>query len=142
MKLTYLLFAFILICNSCKTKTNKEEESSTISTSTEELPYTMEEDSIGDATAVLWVDKNETKKHKIVAKGIKAKVSVSEDGKVTVIAFVKDYPKDVQSYIKHKLLKYTISEDMMKHGYIKTGEQFMQFRYNPQLMSEHKHLQK
>lgn len=139
MKLTYLLFAFILICSSCKPKQKIENEEK----EDEPLTFTMPEDSIETATAIIWVDKNDKKGHdRTKTRGAKAKVTISEEGEIAVIAFVKNYPKEVQNYIKHKLINFRVSNLMMENDYIKPGKQFIQFRYSPYLMADYDFLYK
>jgi len=97
----------------------------------------MSEDSIETATAIIWIDKYDKKNHDVhKTRKAKAKVQVTDDGKVEIIEFVKNYPKEVKQYISHKIPGFRISKPMMEHGYILPGEQFMQIRYSAYLMKE------
>ena len=139
MKFLYAILALIFVCSSCKPKQQIENGGK----EDEALIFTMPEDSIKTATAIVWVDKNDKKGHdRMKTRAAKAKVTISEDGKITVIAFVKNYPKEVQNYIKHKLINFRVSKPMMEYDYIKPGEQFLQFRYSAYLMADYDFLYK
>lgn len=128
MKHLLLIIPIVMVC-SCKPKP-KASENGAPENIKQELAYTIPEDSILDATAIIWVDRKEKREHERTrTKILKAKATVSKEGKITIINFVKNYPKEEQLYIKHKLLNFKVDKNMMDYGYIKPGEQFMQFRF-------------
>lgn len=131
MKHFYLILLLSTICFSCNSRQKQNE------ISWADLEFNIPEDSIETATAIIWIDKFDKKNHDVhKTRKAKAKVRVTEDGKVEVIEFVKNYPKEVQNYIRHKIPDFRISKPMLEHGYIKPAEQFMQIRYSAYLMKE------
>ena len=81
------------------------------------------------ATAIFWIDKAETKHCKEYGfRTIKAKVLIREDGKVNLLSFAKKQSPAVETYIRHHLFKFQVSEKMFEGGYVQPGEQFVQLR--------------
>ena len=81
------------------------------------------------ATAIFWIDKVETKHCKEYGfRTIKAKVLIREDGKVNLLSFAKKQSPAVETYIRHHLFKFQVSEKMFEGGYVQPGEQFVQLR--------------
>ena len=83
------------------------------------------------SSAIFWIDKVELKNCKNYGfRTVKAKVLVQEDGKVKLIAFVKQQSLEVEKYIRHHLNKFLVSEKMLTNNYILPGEQYVQLRCN------------
>lgn len=125
-----ILFAGILYsaCNGQKESSQKAEK--------KEYAFTMPQDSIEKATAIVWIDKYSKKNNDIqFTRKVKAKVNIDLEGKIEVIAYVKDYPQEVQKYINHKLVDFRAPKLIMEN-YIKPGVQFVQLRYTPSVIAE------
>ena len=56
------------------------------------------------------------------------KVLIREDGKVNLLSFAKKQSPAVETYIRHHLSKFKVSEKMFEGGYVQPGEQFVQLR--------------
>ncbi len=52
----------------------------------------------------------------------------TEDGKVNLLSFAKKQSPAVETYIRHHLFKFQVSEKMFEGGYVQPGEQFVQLR--------------
>ena len=113
MKTILTLLLLIVVTTSCQLKKSDNTETA-VAESTE---IDNAEDCTADtvkATAIFWIDKAETKHCK--------------DGKVDLMSFVKKQSPAVETYIRHHLSKFKVSEKMFESGYVQPGEQFVQLR--------------
>ena len=125
MKTILTLLLLIVVTTSCQLK----KSDTAVAESTE---IDNAEDCTADtvkATAIFWIDKVETKHCKEYGfRTIKAKVLIREDGKVNLLSFAKKQSPAVETYIRHHLFKFQVSEKMFEGGYVQPGEQFVQLR--------------
>ena len=85
---------------------------------------------IPKATAIFWIDKAAKKEGEpLNVRTVKAKVNIQTDGTVHVLSYVNQQPREVQSYIRRKLETFRVTQVMLKSGYVKVGEQYVQLRY-------------
>lgn len=128
MKTSFFFFFLILLMVSCQLK--KSDNSAEMQV--EDAVNDSIESSIADtvkATAIFWIDKAETKHCKEYGfRTIKAKVFIREDGKVNLLSFVKKQSSGVETYIRHHLDKFQVSDKMFEGGYVQPGEQVVQLR--------------
>ena len=116
MKTILTLLLLIVVTTSCQLK--KSDNTETAVTESTEI------DNAEDC-----IDKAETKHCKEYGfRTIKAHVLIREDGKVDLMSFVKKQSPAVETYIRHHLSKFKVSEKMFEGGYVQPGEQFVQLR--------------
>ncbi len=92
-------------------------------------------DSVEKATAIFWVDKRSrppgvSATHVRTAKAL---VNIKESGKVDLLEFTKPQPNSVVKYLAYRLEIFRVNQLMLDSGYVKTGEQYVQLRYLPEL---------
>lgn len=89
-----------------------------------------EEDTVEQATTIIWVDKGSRELEVGVAiRTAKAKVFIHSAGKIDLKSFVKEQPLSVRRYLKHRLDVYRIPKLILDSGFVKPGEQYVQLRY-------------
>ena len=121
MKTILTLLLLIVVTTSCQLK--KSDNTDTAVAESTEIDNA--EDCTADtvkATAIFWIDKE------YGFRTIKAHVLIREDGKVDLMSFVKKQSPAVETYIRHHLSKFKVSEKMFEGGYVQPGEQFVQLR--------------
>lgn len=97
----------------------------------------MEVDTTPKATAICWIDKACREETNIpVVRTAKAHVNVKSHGRIELKSFVKEQPAYVQKYVRYRLNIYKIPKVMLDSGYVKTGEQYLQLRYLPDLAAK------
>lgn len=128
MKTSFFFFFLVLLMASCQLKKSDNSEKMRA----EDAVNDSIESSIADtvkATAIFWIDKAETKHCKEYGfRTIKAKVFIRENGKVDLLSFVKKQSSGVETYIRHHLDKFQVSDKMFEGGYVQPGEQVVQLR--------------
>ena len=125
MKTNLTLLLLLVMMVSCQPKKSDSTEMSVA----EAAKIDNIEDYTVKATAIFWIDKVETKHCKEYGfRTIKAKVLIREDGKVNLLSFAKKQSPAVETYIRHHLFKFQVSEKMFEGGYVQPGEQFVQLR--------------
>ena len=128
MKTNLTLLLLLVMMVSCQPKKSDSIEMSVA----EAAKIDNIEDCAADtvkATAIFWIDKVETKHCKEYGfRTIKAKVLIREDGKVNLLSFAKKQSPAVETYIRHHLFKFQVSEKMFEGGYVQPEEQFVQLR--------------
>lgn len=128
MKAILSYFLLIILTVSCQLKQNDSSDSQDV----ESISIDNMEECMADtvkATAIFWIDKAETKHCKEWGfRTLKAKVFIYENGKVELQAFVKKPSAKLETYVRHHLAKFRVSERMLESGYVQPGEQFVQLR--------------
>lgn len=128
-KLVLFFGVFMLIITSCQHRTKPAD-----ALDFEEL----EADTTPKATAICWIDKTCSEENKLpIVRTAKAYVSVGPYGKIELKSFVKEQPKYVQKYVRHRLGIFRVPKVMLDSGYIKPGEQYLQLRYFPDLAAKY-----
>lgn len=124
---TVIFFFFIaILAVSCQMKQNESPDNSANDTGDD---VTTDVTDTIKSTAIFWIDKAELKNCKDYGfRTIKAKVFLHEDGKVDLLAFVKKQSSGSETYIRHHLSKFQVSEKMLKGNYVPLGEQYVQLR--------------
>lgn len=126
MKTLLYFFFFLILSASCQTGENKKTNDDSAANNQDTqiaVPDTAK------VTAIFWIDKSEFKNcPEYGYRTITAKVFVQKDGKVRLEAFCKRLTPREQTYIRHHLAKFRVSQKMLEGGYVKMGEQFVQLR--------------
>ena len=128
MKTNLTLLLLLVMMVSCQPKKSDSTEMSVAEAAKIDNIEDCTVDTV-KATAIFWIDKVETKHCKEYGfRTIKAKVLIREDGKVNLLSFAKKQSPAVETYIRHHLFKFQVSEKMFEGGYVQPGEQFVQLR--------------
>ena len=128
MKTNLTLLLLLVMMVSCQPKKSDSTEMSVAEAAKIDNIEDCTVDTV-KATAIFWIDKAETKHCKEYGfRTIKAHVLIREDGKVDLMSFVKKQSPAVETYIRHHLSKFKVSEKMFEGGYVQPGEQFVQLR--------------
>ncbi|WP_455591633.1 DUF4891 domain-containing protein [Bacteroides sp.] len=124
--LLFFFFSFFLIVACQRAPQQKAEPDETETTDTI--------DTLPKATAIFWVDKRKWVRDEgiLPLSTAKAKVVISEDGKVDLKSFVKPQDGNVQRYLRYNLEIFRVHKVMMDSGFVKPGEQYVQLRYMPE----------
>ena len=128
MKTNLTLLLLLVMMVSCQPKKSDSTEMSVAEAAKIDNIEDCTVDTV-KATAIFWIDKVETKHCKEYGfRTIKAKVLIREDGKVNLLSFAKKQSPAVETYIRHHLFKFQVSEKMFEVGYVQPGEEFVQLR--------------
>ena len=60
---------------------------------------------------------------------IKCKVTINEDGSITILGYEKEQPYTVTKSLKKYLKTFRVDEKALKEGTVKTGDQVVFLRY-------------
>ena len=118
MKTNLTLLLLLVMMVSCQPKKSDSTEMSVAEAAKIDNIEDCTVDTV-KATAIFWIDKVETKHCKEYGfRTIKAKVLIREDGKVNLLSFAKKQSPAVETYIRHHLFKFQVSEKMFEGGYV------------------------